>query len=595
MADDQAHLSALYMNKKAQGLLARCGEITAKLDILMRMQANLAAMPDVVRMCSEMADESDLKKQIATRSQSFIAEAKAKYDPAHLRSRLESLAPSNQLPHLEKLMAEASMIYAEHAAIVARRNQKALEAALLQAGWMANSLGGLDPPALKAGEGDDTGSGAGVAAGLFDNLTRNAGSADDDDDDGSSIDELTALRLALKHLESLAPKSWGLDSDDGSGRDALRKRRSEMEMRHAKLQDELAALEAQFARTTDKKRNVMRELGLTDATLLAAASADGGKNSEKGLDGLTPSQQIRARLDEITRRLNNGDGARFLALSHSVVDDLQREHLEAQGLAQAYRARDADLKRLCLAHGIDLDLVLEEHVGLEELQGAEQGFWEDHEWNEQLQREGAFVIGLKQHRFPVRFARDGSGRLLAFNRPQSALGLLGLRGSSGPPIAPDLQGRLDEPALGNEDATLAWCARQLKLIRQRMDQRFEALHAKIDQFKAEDEAARVGTDRRAERTDADAAAASPRSRDSRIRFARVDPDLDRRLQAFSAALRVNSAQVTAFRGDILAHLSRLAQRNAHWEAKHAHYQRTHQEALVLFQRMGERAERILAE
>lgn len=600
MIDDQAHLSALYMNKKAQGLLSRCGQITAKLQILLRMQANLASMPDVVRQCSEMVDESELRRQIAMRQQSFVSEAQSKYDPARLRSRVESLAPSNQLPHLEKLMAEASLIYSEHAAIVARRNQKALEAALLQAGWMVNSLGGFDPPApSSSAEGThNAGSAAGMAAGLFDNLTRKDSVADDDD--GSAVDDLTALRLALKHLESLAPKSWGLDKldqDDGSAGDARRKRRGEMETRHAQLQDQLTSLEAQYARMADKKRRLMNELGLTDATLeaaLAAASA-GAKNGEKGLDGLTPSQQIRARLDAITERLNNGDGARFLALSHSVVDDLQREHLEAQGLAQVYRARDADLKRLCMARGIDLDLLLEEHVGHEELEGAEQGFWEDHEWNEQLQRDGAFVIGLRQHRFPVRFAQDGSGRLLAFNRPQSALELLGLRGSGGAPVAPDLQGRLDEPALGNEDATIAWCAQQLKLIRQRMDQRFEALHRKTDGFRAEDEAARVGTDdRRVDHANADAAS-SPRPHDRRLRFARADPEVLRRLRAFGASLRVNSAQVSAFRGDILARLSQVAHRNAQWEAKHAHYQRTHQEALVLFQRMGERAEQILAE
>lgn len=364
-----------------------------------------------------------------------------------------------------------------------------------------------------------------------------------------------------------------------------------MNLRHAALQDEVSALRTHLSKLEDKKMRLTAALGID--------TADEPNRDEKGTDrpaSLTPSQVIRAQLDSLRASSQStvADGVRFQTLCHSVVEELSAAQHEAGRLRDQYRRNDAALKSVCAARGIDLDVVMEEGEA-----DADAEMEYDHAQSSDGSRRAtnartgaqsahgaagfaappsaAFHIGLGDRSFPVRFARDGSGRLVHADRAQSALGLLGMHQQSsgaedpGAAATPSSYLFMDEVSLRGEGATLEWCAAQLLVLRRRMDSRFAVLHSHIDAYRTR--------------------MAGLSSRLERGQGARL---LRQRMLSLVPLLRSNHAAAQSARAAVVDQLREIAARNAQWEARNQCYQRAHREALVLFERLGQRADKVIA-
>jgi len=578
---DQDHLSASHMLAKTVGLLERCGSLAARLQTLMRMRERLLTTVQVRAISDTLAERADVDAMSEEQRDTFARRVAHKADPQPLRQLAEDLAPAAALGVARQLARESRALYEGHVEAARYRSRRTVESALRDAGWIADGKGGFRPPPLPLPSDPPRPQSAGPELELPSVMTHLTAAGADG---RAGMDELTAMRLALKHLEATAPDEWKL----AHTAERLRRTQGEMNLRHAALQDEVSALRTHLAKLEDKKMRLTAALGVDTAD----ESTRDGEGTAKS-PSLTPSQVIRAQLDSLRASSHStvAEGVRFQSLCHSVVEDMSAAQHEAARLRDQYRRNDAALKSVCAARGIDLDVVMEE--GEDGDAEAEYGHAQpsvsgarraiNARTGAQLARDAAgfsatstaaFRIGLGDRSFPVRFARDGSGRLVHADRAQSALGLLGMHQQSGgadDSAVPSSDHFVDEVTLHGEGATLEWCAAQLLVLRRRMDSRFAGLQSHIDAYRT-----RV---------------AGLSSRLERGQSARL---LRQRMLSLVPLLRSNHAAVQSARADVVGQLREIAARNAQWEARNHCYQRAHREALVLFERLGHRADKALA-
>jgi hypothetical protein len=439
--------------------------------------------------------------------------------------------------------------------------------------------------------------------------------------DGALQDELAALQQRHDRLET--KKKWLMDQMGINSIDELDEQPGPQQQQQLQQQRSKSAVSSS---ATNKTGVSAKTPGA--ATPVATSSLSAATTTSVTAD-LSPVQLVRDRLDALKRQMHlqqqqhpsavegprspssvhrsvSSPGKRasnklaaatsaaaadssgtssndnVLALSRAVVADLQQDAHEARRLAELYREQDAAFKRLCLARGVDLDVdvdALSTTSKAKKRRGgdgstAANGDDDDGEDEESLQLQ-PFDIGLSSRRFSVRFARDGSGRLLHADAPLSALKMLGLEqqpsSSSGPPdtgtdTAPE---RLHEVVLRGEDAVLSWCAHQLLVLRTRMDARFASLQGHMDSLRLE-------TARAAE-------ARAVRGEEARLAA---------RVRSLGSYLSSEAARVGDFRDQVLHRIRHAAERNQQWEDSSKRFSRAHREALVLLQRVGQNTEQM---
>lgn len=565
---DQEHLSAEYMQGKAVALLSRCGEMAAKLQVLMRLCGTLVMRDELTVRTRELIEVDSLPAPVSVVRNQVTVQLASKADPDVVRQSAELMAPASALNQLDHVMREAAHLHESIMEQHRARQQQQYETALRRAGLMVEAGGklmaGMKPPV----EEDDLP----PPPSIVDALLALPPDADAED----ALDDLTAMQMALGHLERSAPAVWNL----GDRLKRAEHSHARGDLLLAELGDQYAAVKARLDRARDRHARIALELAEEDR------SANGKKE--------TPAQQVRRRLDELKRKLADRKKDSLAHRAKEAVRKMEADAAEASKLMEEFQRAEKAMKRKAAGHGgrheatsmrnsriggIDLERIMRDSSiaagpvsdngkSFLLLDSTDSGTPSHASSSSSSSKRPPLLTPA----FPVQFASDGSGRLLAVGQAGlSAHEVLGFHRTSEADRLALMHGDAngEEVLFGTSEERLEWCRHQLALMASRMPSRFASLTKHLDAWSVE-----------------------------RVRRRREDEQVERRIEeriaALSAYVREDLApELASFRADVHRQVESIARASRAWEEKGRYYERVHRESMVLLQRMGEEVESIV--
>lgn len=537
---DQEHLSAEYMQGKAVHLLSRCGDMTARLQALMRLCGTVMMQDELHVRASELIEADALPAHANVLKTRVSVELQSKADPDIVRTSAEELAPAAALNQLDHVLRESALLHESIMAQERARQQQQYESALRRAGLLVQAGGklvkGMKPPL----DDDEP-----PPPSIVDALLAPTDPAD-------SLDDLTALQLALHHLESIAPASWNLSSR--LLRAAHSHARSDLLL--AELGDRWEEARERWERMQQRQAKIALEL-----------------EEDSKSTGESPAQQIRRRLDQLRKTAAEKKTDSLTDQAKATLRKMEADAAEARKIMEEYRRAEKLMQARGKKHkgeqkngaggggqgmsGVDLESIMQG----DGFTGANGGSF--------LLLDSASSSATPA--FPVQFALDGSGRLRPVGREAlTASEVLGFGSmSEADRLALMNAHSSTELVFASPEERLHWCRSQLLWIDRRMEARFGMLTKHLDHWAVE-----------------------------RVSRRREDAEIERAIEDRVASLSsyVRDAfgpQVESFREGIQRQVDAIARESRAWEEKNRYYERVHRESMVLLQRMGEEVETIV--
>ena len=540
---DQDHLSAEYMQSKAIGLLARCGELTSKLQIMMRMRSALHTVDEFHAVSEGLVEEALLRHRIEQLRTQVSTRLMTKVSPEFVRESVDKLAPSSAIALVEHTLKEAEMLYEGKLREYHQQETELYQQAIKRAGLIIEDA---KKDLINQGNGDDDDDADGDSHAVA-TQSSSASITDAVDDDDDDVDDMTRFNVSLRHLESLVPHVC-VSSTTGDLVDHLHRCSLAMELEFGDLRDSIREERHRLDDLFKRRQRVKDEL-----TELSERSNE------------TSEETARRRIHKLKQVSNRLMATSIRRRAVEISNQMQQELDEAKRLRRVYDDNYKKMKKTCKDKGIDLDQLM-----LEELQSS--NFAQSHPSSSpsssSVSSSPFLVGGSLTPSFSVAFASDGSGRLLPVGRQIDALTVIGLNpsqqlASPGTSLGPD------QPSFNGSNEMLQWSKQHIIKLRQRMDHRFTSLTRHIDEWQADRER-------------------------SRRHLSHLQRDIESKLEQYRTHIRTDSTRVAEYRQYIDMKLQELAVATQDWHEKSRYYDKIHQESIVLLQRMGEEVESILA-
>jgi len=497
---DQAHLSAVYMHEKASKLVPRCESLTQHLKTLARIKNTIVHRDEVNRRAKELIDECDMEMVVQRLKNAHGVTAETKLDLASVLPMFAHLAPSGSMALLRELLVECSSRRQQAQSKYNKQMRRWYENAMRSAGFIPranndstpSSPGGTKAPSSHESSQPTT---------LVDHLLS---SSHDTDSAQPLMGEIDAFNLALSHLESMMPTEDNeqQDSTDTTNRNSkgvrmptleeIQRRMEQqrlMKVRQRHMESEIRS----FHELMDEMDEERRILAAKLQEMIRPRKHDTEHKKKKRPTPPTKdgplAQSLRKQLDSLSEQLHDEEQRRAsrLASLHRILADIEASETMARHLEEEYMRNEAELRRMCAMHGVDLDANMQ--IGT----SNERGGVEDGTPANSTNESSVFTLGTGPSAIRVKFTEDGSGRLRAIHSFPHALSILGLSQSlasssssdSTPPhpsTSPSAALSLSLSLSLSPGEKLVWCAEQLRWIHSRLDSRFDSMHHSTDQM-----------------------------------------------------------------------------------------------------------------